>query len=125
MILLKMKNNSKSKIESLYDEVKNTYILNKQNKEYVEDYFKKKKFYLNKKPHQVISIINNSLNNINYVNIEKKSRKVYGYYYPQNIIKHFDNLERIDNDAKNVKRKIINSLCKSKIDEQDKFKNQN
>ena len=39
------KANNKFKIESLYDEIKDHNILNKQNREYVENYFKKKIYF--------------------------------------------------------------------------------
>ena len=108
-------NYTKYIIGSLYEEIKDNNILNKENREYVEDYFKKKNFYLNDKPHQVISIITNSLHNLKYLNIEKECKKVYGLYYPSNIVKHFDDLNSIDKNANRLRAKLVNSLCKYRL----------
>ena len=117
------KSKAKSKIESLYDEIKFNYILNKKNRDFVEDYFKKKKFVLNNKPYQVVSIVNNSLNNINYVNLEKKTRKMYGLDLPKNIMKYIEHLEKINKNVNQIKKKVIHSLCKSRIDSHHKKNN--
>ena len=109
------KDNNKSKMESLYDEIKDHNILNKQNRDYVENYFKKKKFILNNKPYQLMGIINQTIYNISHFNVEKKMKKVIGLYYPKNIRKHFDDLEHIDTKANQVRRKLIHSMCKSRI----------
>ena len=107
--------NNKSKIACIYDEVKENNILNEQNREYIEDYFKKKKFILNKKPFQLMTIYNNTLCNISSYNVEKKSKKLYGLYFPENIRKYFDSLEYIDHKANKIKNKFIHSMCKFKI----------
>ena len=109
------KDNNKSKMESLYDEVKDHNILNKQNRDYVENYFKKKKFILNNKPYQLMAIINQTIYNIRHFNVEKKMKKVIGLYYPKNIRKHFEDLEHIDTKANQVRRKLIHSMCKCRI----------
>ena len=111
------KNKLKSKIESLYDEIKEDNILNNNNKEYIEDYFKNKKFILNNKPFQVLFVVNNSLNNINCYNIYKKSKKLYGHYFPHNMQKHLEDLEVIDKISSKIKSRLIGSICHLRMNE--------
>lgn len=108
----------KSKMESLYDEIKGDNILNKNNREYIENYFKNKKFILNNKPQQLMFVVNNSLNNFNSYNIYKKSKKLYGFYFPHNIQKNLEDLDNIDKSANKIKSRLINSMCQLRVGEE-------
>lgn len=101
---------SKSKIENLYNEIKFKNVLLGENREFVENYFKRRKIFLNKKPNQAYKVVSNSLYNINYVNLIKECKKMYGPIIPENIKNHIKDLNYINKKTNNIRNKLFNSI---------------
>ena len=59
--------------------------------------------------------MSNSLSRINQIDITKKLKRIHGMHIPEKYALIFDNLESIDNNANNMKGKIYDSICKSKM----------
>lgn len=107
----------KKRMASIYEEIKSNNILPKKDTEFINNYFKKKKFIFSKKAKQAVTIMSNSLSGINYVDVTKKLKKIHGMHVPQKYSDFFDKLEHLDKSAANIKCKIFDCLCKSKMDE--------
>ena len=107
----------KKRMASIYEEIKSNNILPKKDTEFINNYFKKKKFIFSKKTKQAVTIMSNSLSGINYVDVTKKLKKIHGMHVPQKYSDFFDKLDHLDKSAANIKCKIFDCLCKSKMDE--------
>ena len=105
----------KSRITSVYEEIKKDNVLQKKDEDFIRNYFIRKKTILNKKHRQAVTIMSNSLSRINQVDITKKLKRIHGMHIPEKYALIFDNLESIDNNANNMKGKIYDSICKSKM----------
>jgi len=110
---------SKSKIENLYNEIKYKNVLVGENRQFVENYFKRKKFFLNKKPNQAYNVVSNSLYNINYVNLVKECKKMYGSIIPENIENHIMDLIYINKKTDKIRNKLFHSMCNTKFSNKD------
>jgi len=110
---------SKSKIENLYNEIKYKNVLAGENRQFVENYFKRKKFFLNKKPNQAYNVVSNSLYNINYVNLVKECKKIYGSIIPENIENHIMDLIYINKKTDKIRNKLFHSMCNTKFSNKD------
>lgn len=106
----------KSRLNSVYEEIKVNNVLKKKDEDYIRNYFLRKKARLTKKPSQAVTIMSNSLSRINQVDITKKLKRIHGLHVPEKYSKIFDNLEYIDNTANNMKGNIYDSICKVKMD---------
>ena len=105
----------KSRITSVYEEIKKDNVLQKKDEDFIRNYFIRKKTILSKKHRQAVTIMSNSLSRINQVDITKKLKRIHGMHIPEKYALIFDNLESIDNNANNMKGKIYDSICKSKM----------
>ena len=105
----------KSRITSVYEEIKKDNVLQKKDEDFIRNYFVRKKSILSKKHRQAVTIMSNSLSRINQVDITKKLKRIHGVHIPEKYALIFDNLESIDNNANNMKGKIYDSICKSKM----------
>ena len=110
---------SKSKIENIYNEIKFKNVLLGENKEFVENYFKRRKFFLNKKPNQAYKVVSNSLYNINYFNLIKECKKMYGPIIPENIESHIKDLNYINKKTNKIRSKLFHSMCNNKSNNKD------
>ena len=110
---------SKAKIENIYNEIKNKNVLLGENREFVENYFKRRKFFLNKKPNQAYKVVSNSLYNINYVNLVKKCKKIYGPNIPEHIENHIKDLNYINKKTNKIRNKFFNSIFNIKFNNKD------
>ena len=106
----------KSRILSVYEEIKNDNILPKKDEDFIKNYFVRKKAILSKKPRQAVTIMSNSLSRINEVDITKKIKRIHGQHIPEKYTRYFDNLERLDISSNNMKCKIYDSICKKKME---------
>ena len=109
-------NKVKSRMTSVYEEIKKNNVLQKKDEEFIRNYFIRKKAILNKKSSQAVTILSNSLSRINNVDITKKLKRIHGMHIPEKYSKIFDNLESIDNTANLMKGNIYDSICKVKMD---------
>ena len=109
-------NKVKSRMTSVYEEIKKNNVLQKKDEDFIRNYFIRKKAILNKKPSQAVTIMSNSLSRINNVDITKKLKRIHGMHIPEKYSKIFDNLESIDNTANLMKGNIYDSICKVKMD---------
>ena len=107
----------KSRMTSVYEEIKKNNVLLKKDEEFIRNYFIRKKAILSKKPSQAVTIMSNSLSRINNVDITKKWKRIHGMHIPEKYSKIFDNLESIDNTANCMKGNIYDSICKVKMDD--------
>ena len=106
----------KSRMTSVYEEIKKNNVLLKKDEEFIRNYFIRKKAILKKQPSQAVTIMSNSLSRINNVDITKKLKRIHGMHIPEKYSKIFDNLESIDNTANSMKGNIYDSICKVKMD---------
>ena len=106
----------KKKMASIYEEVKINNMLKKKDADYINDYFKRKKFVFSKKTKQAVTIMYNSLSGINYVDVTKKLKKIHDMHIPEKYSNFFDNLDTLDKRAANMKSKIFDCLCKVEMD---------
>ena len=104
------------RMTSVYEEIKGNNILKKKDQGFMKTYFENKKMKLNKKPRQAVTIMSNSLSRINEVDITKKLKKIHGVHIPEKYSQYFDRIESMNNGAYLTKCKIIDSLCKVKMD---------
>ena len=106
----------KSRILSVYEEIKNDNILPRKDEDFIKNYFVRKKAILSKKPRQAVTIMSNSLSRINEVDITKKIKRIHGQHIPEKYTRYFDKLERLDISSNNTKCKIYDSICKKKME---------
>lgn len=105
------KNQSDSAIiQALYNEIKDEIQLNEINKPVIENYFKKKNLFNKYESKRVMLLIVNTLNNINNFNIEKNSKKIYGFF-PSNVKKSLENIDDIGGNATKIRKRFIHSIC--------------
>ena len=105
----------KTRMTSVYEEIKKNNVLHKKDEEFIRNYFIRKKARLSKKPSQAVTIMSNSLSRINNVDITKKIKRIHGMHIPEKYSKIFDNLDSIDNTANLMKGKIYDAICKVKM----------
>ena len=115
-ILLEDENIAKSRINSVYEEIKHNNILMKKDKAFMKLYFENKNMKLSQKHRQAITIMTNSLSRINEIDVTKKLKKIHGQHIPEKYVNFFDRLESINRNSNKMKCKIFDSLCKVKMD---------
>lgn len=108
-------NTAKSKLNSIYEDIKKDNKLYNKDADFIRNYFLRKNAKLSKKPGQTVILMSNSLSRINKVDITKKLKKIHGVYIPDKYVNLFDNLESIDHNANYMQSAIYDSICKSKM----------
>jgi hypothetical protein len=107
----------KSRMNSVYEEIKHNNVLMKKDKDFMKGYFENKKMKLSKKPRQAVAIMSNSLSRINEIDVTKKLKRIHGMHIPEKYVRYFDKIESLSRGANNMKCKIFDSLCKVRMDD--------
>ena len=116
-IILDDDNLNKSRINSVYEEIKHNNILLKKDKDFMKAYFENKKMKLSNKNRQAVTIMSNSLSRINEIDITKKLKRIHGMHIPEKYVKFFDKIETVNKNSNKMKFKIFDSLCKVRMDD--------
>ena len=116
-IILDDDNINKSRINSVYEEIKHNNILLKKDKDFMKAYFENKKMKLSNKNRQAVTIMSNSLSRINEIDITKKLKRIHGMHIPEKYVKFFDKIETVNKNSNKMKFKIFDSLCKVRMDD--------
>ena len=116
-IILDDDNLNKSRINSVYEEIKHNNILLKKDKDFMKAYFENKKMKLSNKNRQAVTIMSNSLSRINEIDITKKLKRINGMHIPEKYVKFFDKIETVNKNSNKMKFKIFDSLCKVRMDD--------
>ena len=116
-IILDDDNLNKSRINSVYEEIKHNNILLKKDKDFMKAYFENKKMKLSNKNRQAVTIMTNSLSRINEIDITKKLKRIHGMHIPEKYVKFFDKIETVNKNSNKMKFKIFDSLCKVRMDD--------
>ena len=107
----------KSRMNSVYEEIKHNNVLMKKDKDFMKGYFENKKMKLSKKPRQAVAIMSNSLSRINEIDVTKKLKRIHGMHIPEKYVRYFDKIESLSRGSNNMKCKIFDSLCKVRMDD--------
>ena len=98
-ILLDDDNMNKSRMNSVYEEIKHNNILLKKDKDFMKAYFENKKMKLSNKNRQAVTIMSNSLSRINEIDITKKLKRIHGQHIPEKYVKFFDKIETVNKNS--------------------------
>ena len=116
-IILDDDNYTKSRMNSVYEEIKHNNILLEKDKDFMKAYFENKKMKLSNKNRQAVTIMSNSLSRINEIDVTKKLKKINGQHIPEKYVNFFGKIETINKRSNNMKYKIFDSLCKVRMDD--------